>query len=164
MGEMVVMSVNYKEFQDFTKKIEQLGQNQKDEFMEACCKELAARLLQKVIKRTPVGVYEHKTGGTLRRGWTAETHEEAASGSGAGKDANKYVDSLKIEHIGNGYKVEVKNPVEYAIYVEYGHRTRDHQGWVPGRFMLTVSEKELQQSAPGMLEKKLKKYMEDVFQ
>lgn len=58
------MSVKYKELQDFTRKIEDLNKQQKDEFMKACCKELAARLLAKVIKRTPVGHYENKVGGT----------------------------------------------------------------------------------------------------
>ena len=45
-----------------------------EEFINACAKELAARLLSKVIKRTPVGQYPSgsgKVGGTLRRGWTA---------------------------------------------------------------------------------------------
>ena len=51
------MSVKYKELQDFTRKIEDLNKQQKDEFMKACCKELAARLLAKVIKRTKPGNY-----------------------------------------------------------------------------------------------------------
>lgn len=46
------MSVKYKELEDFTRKIEDLNKQQKEEFMKACCKELAARLLKKVIKRT----------------------------------------------------------------------------------------------------------------
>ena len=51
-------------------------------FVDSCAKELAARLLAKVIKRTPVGKYPKssgKKGGTLRRGWTSKTHEEADS-------------------------------------------------------------------------------------
>ena len=50
--------------------------------MEACAKELAARLLAKVIKRTPVGQYPSgsgKVGGTLRRGWTAGKNQNAIS-------------------------------------------------------------------------------------
>ena len=50
-----------------------LSSNQVDDFIESCAKELAARLLAKVIKRTPVGQYPKgsgKKGGTLRRGWT----------------------------------------------------------------------------------------------
>ena len=65
------MSVKYKELEDFTRKIEDLNKQQKEEFMKACCKELAARLLKKVIKRTKPGNHENKVGGTLRRGWTS---------------------------------------------------------------------------------------------
>ena len=57
----------------------------------------------------------------------------------------------------------MKNPIEYASYVEYGHRTANHQGWVPGQFMMTISEQEIQQSAPGILENKIKKFLGGVF-
>lgn len=139
-----------------------------DAFMEACAKELAARLLAKVIKRTPVGEYDKpvkfttkdgkevsftpksgKKGGTLRRGWTAGKRESAKG----------YADSLTINHFGNTYVIEIVNPVEYASYVEYGHRTANHKGWVQGRFMLTISEQEIQNIAPKVLENKIKKFM-----
>lgn len=169
------------------RKLDQLQAGDAQTFVEACAKELAARLLQKVIKRTPVGDYSReievvakrdskhhkkgdiykkrvnpsgKEGGTLRRGWTCESHAEAASGSGksAAADAKAYVDSLTINHIGNLVVVELVNPVEYASYVEFGHRTRNH-GWVEGRFMLTKSEQELRDIAPQVLERKIKKFL-----
>ena len=46
------------------------------------------------------------------------------------------------------------------MYVEYGHRTANHKGWVSGKFMLTISEEELKTISPRILEKKLKKYLE----
>lgn len=146
--------VNYKQLQKFAKDIEQLNSTQKDKFLEQCCKELAARLLAKVIKRTPVGVYDNgKTGGTLRRGWT---------GSKKG-NASQYVESLKVNHFGDTYVIEITNPVDYASYVEYGHRTANHQGWVDGKFMLTISETEIKQSSPKILQNKLNKYLKEVF-
>lgn len=129
-------------------------------FIEACAKELAARLLAKVIKRTPVGQYPKssgKKGGTLRRGWTSKSHEEAAGGGKT--SAAKYVESLKINHFENTYVIEIVNPVEYASYVEYGHRTANHKGWVQGRFMLTISEQEIEEIAPKVLESKIKKFL-----
>ena len=128
-----------------------------DAFCEACAKELAARLLAKVIKRTPVGQYPSgsgKKGGTLRRGWTA----------GKNSSAKKAVDSLTIHYFGDTYVIEIENPVEYASYVEYGHRTRDHSGWVSGQFMMTISEQEIQTIAPRVLENKLKKFLGGAFQ
>lgn len=175
-----------KGMQELQKELDKL-QKETDAFMEACAKELAARLLAKVIKRTPVGDYSHevtvtakrdgkkhkkgdtytkkvnyggKTGGTLRRGWTTQ---KAGSGSEGliTQNARQYVDSLKINHFGNVYVIEIINPVEYGSYVEYGHRTirKDGFGWAPGHFMLKVSEQELQQIAPKILENKIKKFL-----
>lgn len=123
-------------------------------FIESCAKELAARLLAKVIKRTPVGEYPKgsgKKGGTLRRNWTA------------GQSASDYAQSLRVNHFGDTYVIEVVNPTEYASYVEFGHRTRNHKGWVQGKFMLTISEQEIEAAAPAILEKKIKKKLGDCF-
>ncbi len=151
-------SVDVKALKDFRKKLESsLGKQQIDAFIESCAKELAARLLAKVIKRTPVGQYPKgsgKVGGTLRRGWT----------NGKGRGANEYANSLKVHHFGNVYVIEIINPVEYAPYVEYGHRTRGGNGWVEGRFMLTISAEEIQRDAPRILENKLKKKLGECFQ
>lgn len=142
--------VNIKGLENFQRQLEKL-QNP-DQFVEACVKELAARLLRLVIKRTPVGDYPKSTGkkgGTLRRGWTAQ---KQASAQG-------YAESIEVRRVGNTYIVDIVNPVEYASYVEHGHRTADHQGWVPGQFMMTISEQELQAIAPQVLEAKIKKYL-----
>lgn len=146
------------------KQLNKIQEGNVEAFIEACAKELAARLLAKVIKRTPVGEYPKssgKKGGTLCRGWTSKTHEEAVGGSGKGSiSAGKaYADTLTINHFGNTLVIEIVNPVEYASYVEYGHRTPDHKGWVQGRFMLTISEQEIQEIAPKVLEAKIKKFL-----
>lgn len=149
-------SFNFRDFAGLAENLEKLNQEQVDTFIDSCAKELAARLLAKVIKRTPVGDYPSssgKMGGTLRRGWTAEKNQSAKA----------YVDSLTVNHFGDAYVIEIINPVEYASYVEFGHRTANHQGWVNGRFMLTISEQEIQTAAPKILERKLSKYLGDVF-
>lgn len=155
---------DFKQFEKLQNKLQHLEKIDRDQFCRDAAKELAARLLAKVIKRTPVGQYEASTGvmgGTLRRGWTAETEEEASSGKSTG--ATKYAESLQITKIGNMYQIEIINPVMYASYVEYGHRTRDHKGWVEGRFMLTISEQELDAQKETILERKLKKYLGEFF-
>lgn len=141
------MGANYKQLTDFTKKIERLNNEQKEEFLEACCKELAARLLAKVIKRTP------SDSGVLRRGWTGGVKENASA----------YANSLDIKKVGDKYHIDIINPVEYASYVEYGHRTVNHDGWVQGHFMLTISESEINNSTDKILLAKLNKFMKDVF-
>ena len=140
-----------KDLKDFQQQLAKL-QNP-DDFVESCAKELAARLLRMVVKRTPVGEYPKssgKKGGTLRRGWTGSKSQVSASG---------YADSLTVHHFGDTYVIEIINPVEYASYVEYGHRTANHKGWVKGRFMMTISEQELEKIAPKVLENKIKKYL-----
>lgn len=65
---------DFRQLQRLQEKLDRLASGDVEAFCEACAKELAARLLAKVIRRTPVGQYEEgsgKTGGTLRRGWTA---------------------------------------------------------------------------------------------
>lgn len=147
---------NFQDFEKIKNNLEKLNQEQVDLFIDACAKELAARLLAKVIKRTPVGDYPNssgKKGGTLRRGWTGGKNSSAVA----------YADSLTIHHFGDAYVIEIINPVEYASYVEFGHRTANHKGWVNARFMLTISEQEIQQAAPAIIEKKLMKQMGELF-
>lgn len=145
------VKLDYGELKKLKEQVMLFGEpDQIDAFLSSCAKELAARLLAKVIKRTPVGKYPKgsgKTGGTLRRGWTA---------------SNKS-DSFSVKKVGNDYVIEIINPVEYASYVEFGHRTRNHKGWVEGKFMLTISEDEIRNSAPAILEKKLKNYLKGCF-
>ncbi len=125
------MSFDYRQVKQFRDNLEQLDRD-KNEFLQSCAKDLAARLLALTVKRTP------KDTGTLKRGWTVQS---------------------TVRHVGDTYIVEIINPVEYASYVEYGHRTRNHTGWVKGKWMMTVSEKEIQAAAPQILEKKLEKWL-----
>lgn len=142
MGRMGNFNAN--DLKKFQKELEKLNKNT-DAFLQECAKELAARLLRMVIKRTPVGEYPKssgKKGGTLRRNWT--------------------VGEIRNEE--GVYIIDIVNLVEYAPYVEYGHRTPDHKGWVPGHFMMTISEQELEKIAPKVLEKKLEKFLRSALQ
>lgn len=111
-----------------------------EEFMKDCAKELAARLLRMVVQRTPADT------GTLRRAWTAGTSSEG------------YANSIQVNHSGNVYEIAITNPMEYASYVEHGHRTPNHKGWVPGKFMMKISEEELERIAPAILEQRIYRY------
>ena len=182
---MIKGKFNYKELEKFQKRIEKLGKgtNELNAFLEECAKELAARLLPLVIARTPrqdsvtytdadgkTKVF--KNGGTLIRGWTAKTEKEAESGNTA--SVKSYVQSLEVNKNGNIYTIEVVNPVHYASYVEYGHRQEVGRyvpaigkklvnAWVDGKKMLTISEMELENITPQILEKKIKKFLEGYF-
>lgn len=131
--------VDVKELKAFRDRLDSLaGKTDLDAFYRQAAKELAARLLTMVKKRTPVDT------GTLRRGWTIG----------------------EVKAVEGGYEVEALNPTEYASYVEFGHRTRLNpeggRGWVKGRFMLQISSDELEAMAPKILERKLKKFLSQV--
>lgn len=177
--------INFEGLKEFRKSLEKLQENY-DGFMEECAKELAARLLAAVVERTPTGLppkdiddnrkttvevtgaggkkrkflsreaeiyqrhWAHYKGGTLKRSWTIG----------------------EIRKEGGTYIIEVINPVEYASYVEYGHRQepgryvpalgkRLKKGWAKGKFMMTISEQELERAAPQILEQKMRRFLEE---
>ena len=145
-----------KELEKLQKQLEELEKGKaRDKFFEDCAKELAARLLSLVIHKTPEGVYPNdssRKGGNLRRGWTG----------GKKMDAEAFAKSLEIEKSGKTYTITVENNVEYAPYVEYGHRTRGGKGFVQGKHMLETSEQELKALSPKILQDKLEKFLKGV--
>lgn len=146
-----------KELDKYIDKLKGLAEEEVQKFCEDTLKEIAARTLAKIIARTPVGVYppgSGKVGGTLRRGWTA----------GEDMDPYEYIyNHTKVIKKGRVYQIIIENPVEYAAYVEYGHRTRGGKGFVEGRFMMTISIDEMQDELPALLEKKLNDFLGEDF-
>lgn len=133
---------DYREFVNLRNKIKQIVDVDLDDFNENMVKELAARTLTKVVKRTPV------ISRRLRNSWQV---------GNVGKFNNFYV-------------IEVFNSAEYAPYVEYGHmqipgryvpaiNRKLKKSWVEGRFMLTISENEMKQNAQGIIERELTKFL-----
>lgn len=138
-------SVDYKELLEFQERLEKISK-QTDAFFEALGKDIAKRLIAKAVKRTPVGQYPSgsgKVGGTLRRGWSAK--------------------DVTITKAGRQWVITIYNRTEYASYVEYGHRTRGGKGWVKGRYMLTISEEELERELPVIIEAKVTAWIKECF-
>ncbi len=92
------------------------------------------------IKTKSVNTY---TGGTLRRGWVAKSEKRAISNKSKPTQAEieSFVKGLKFTKVGTIYKITVINPVEYAKFVNYGHRTRGGKGWVEGYFFVEKAER-----------------------
>lgn len=135
------IKVQFNGLKEFQKIIEEM-EKEKEQLMIDTIKELAGRLLRKVIKRTPSDT------GNLRRNWTVSD----------------------VRKNGGNYEIEVSNSTEYASYVEFGHRQtpgrfvpaigkRLKKSWVKGKFMLTISESELQKQAPAVIEKKITEWL-----
>lgn len=127
-------SVDVKQFEELQKRIEQLQKVDMDAFCKKIAKELAARLLRMVKQRTPVD------SGFLRNNWRSDE---------------------RVSYNDGEYKITIYNATEYAVYVEYGHRTRNHKGWVEGRFMMTKSEILLGNQVEKIIETRLKQFLRE---
>lgn len=171
------MGAKFDDLKKFKEQLEELNENQ-FVFFEHCAKELAGRLLEKVVKRTPRGVKQKFGPKTIKvKGASGKTQTFVSK---EGERYQKYwkdyePGTLKrswtvgpVEKTPQGYKIEVKNPMHYAVYVEFGHRQTPgryvpalgktlKKGWVPGRFMLTISEKEIVAMMGKYLERELKR-------
>lgn len=160
---------------NFKQRLETLIDSQLDAFMNRAVRECANWLLSLVIPRTPVGKVH---GGTLRRGWLNNTANQAGKGTGSNVSASEITaraNGMNVERgKRGGYSVTVTNPVYYASYVEYGHRQtpgryvpafgkRLVKSWVEGQHFLKLSEDELREIAPEMLEELLNEFLRTVF-
>ena len=161
------MATDYSQLIELRDKLEALSKGKSSRFCDECVKELAARVLSKTIRRTPVGDYSNaydveddgenkflvmydKMGGTLRKGWT----------------------TTPVSIRGTNHNIDVINQVPYASYVEYGHRQEPgryvpaidkklKKSWVRGQFMLTDSAKEISRKAPQIVQAKLDKFLQE---
>ena len=139
------MSFNFSQLVAFQKRLKQLDKK----IQEKTCKNVADGLASKLVKatkqRTPVGKYpksSDKVGGTLRRGWKSK--------------------GFKIPR---GYERIVYNDVEYAPYVEYGHRiVKNGQtvGFVQGRHMFEKSIAEVRKIADSYAKQKAEETIREV--
>lgn len=107
---------DYSEFEKYAGNFEKLAAKLSNtELAIEALQRAGNKSLGTVKKATPVD------GGTLRRGWSIE----------------------KVQQNSNGASLMLINNIEYAPFVEYGHRTRpgktSKQKWVEGTFMLTNS-------------------------
>lgn len=126
-----------------------------EEFMRDVVKTAGKRCQAKTEKRTPVDT------GQLRQNW----------------------DTSEVVKRGFNYTVDVINPVEYAEYVEFGHRIKHKQTvgrYVPAigkklvnpyvvgkyiepKYMVTRSIEEVQNELPNLVEEKINKKLTEIF-
>ena len=128
-------------------------------------KEVAKQFLNRVKKKTPVGV--------VPKGIDDETYQQYWAGYHGGTLRRRW-SVLPVEKQGNEYVVTIINNSKYASYVEYGHRQepgrfvpqlgkRLKASWVEGKFMMRITEQEIEQLMPHMVEKHIEKKLREVF-
>lgn len=98
---------------------------------------IAQLAIRKVKKMTPVDT------GDLRNNWKYEVIKK-----------------------GDSYIIIIYNQLEYASFVENGHRivvAGQTVGWVEGRFMLKLTIDEMERIAPNMWQREIDKEMRRLF-
>ena len=154
------LNIDVSEFKRFSEKTAKNLKENYDKAIDDSLNELGGRLLNKVIRKTPVGksikdkmnnkIQTIYTGGNLRRSW--------------------YLSKL-IKSDDKRF-ITLYNVARYAIYVEYGHRQTPGRfvpaigkklkaSWVKGRFMMTNSVTEINKIRQTVFNRNLAKYMED---
>lgn len=138
---------DYSAFEEWAKQIDKLVDNKTAEKMtKQTLLELATAVLRRTKQKTPV------ISGHLRRNWQIG----------------------QVIKNGDYYEIEVFNPIEYAEFVEYGHRQevgryvpalgkKLKQPYVEGQHMLRLSVQEVEELMPEVLEQKMAEMMEAVF-
>ena len=166
------LNIDVSEFKRFTEKNVRKIKENYDKAIDDSLNELGGRLLNKVIRKTPVG---KSIKGELTRYIK-------------GKNKGKYKTKTVINHIGGNLRrswyvskviksddkrfITLYNIARYAIYVEYGHRQTPGRfvpaigkklkaSWVKGRFMMTNSVTEINKIRQAVFNRNLAKYMED---
>lgn len=127
--------------QEFLKRLERAQAIIDSEFMQAA-KDIGLAFLKEVKEQTPKGLT-----GKLNQSW-----------------------KMEVSKNGNVYEVIAFNPMEYASFVESGHRQqvgryvpaigkRLVNPWVEGRFMMRLTEEQIKQKIPQItqqIEERLK--------
>lgn len=122
-------------------------QNIIDDFCIQVTQEISQDFVKAVIAKTPGGQT-----GALKNNWVSNIIKE-----------------------GNIYKIEVINPLKYAEFVEFGHRQqpgryvkaigkRLKKSWVQGKFMLTLTERDLQRNLDKIIREKVNAFIMEALQ
>lgn len=170
---------SYKNFEKMAAQFDQaLAERMVERMITDILKEAGMRGLAKVKKRTPVGVYDShvefianlpqkavnfttKSGKQVSFTAKARTRQVKfdAKQRRVGGHLRRSWQVGSVKRQGNGFTIEIFNNVEYASYVEYGHRTRNNKRWVVGKFMLTISLKEIEALLPAIADKHAKRFL-----
>lgn len=129
---------DFRKLQQLADNVQALVNGEANNFTMNAVNEIALRLLRRIKQKTPVKE------SALKDNW----------------------DIGSITHVGNTYKIEIINPMDYASYVEYGHRQtpgryvsaigkRLKASWVNGKFMMTISISEIEAQMPAIIEEKV---------
>lgn len=121
---MAIGRIDDEQFQAWADRVR--GKIDRDEVkkeLSRSVKRIGTQAIRTVKSNTPVDT------GHLRRSWRVQ-------------DAG---------FTGGSWSIELTNGVEYASYVESGHRTRGGKNWVPGQFFMKNSLNAIKSQLPDLI-------------
>lgn len=135
-------SVDFSDLEEFADKLNELSKVKVEQFIKDVTIQLGWKLMGKAMKNTPVDT------GTLKASWQL----------------------TDVKEDGDNYYITLINPMEYASFVEYGHRqevgryvpkirARLKRPWVDGYFFLTKADIEMGQELPKLIETKVREFL-----
>lgn len=140
VGHTCAIKVDTRELDGLTEKLHELRLNEVEKVHIQLVKELASKVIQKVMHTTPVDT------GRLISGYGAGPDKSGDPGG---------LTALEVGRRGDSYYIYVYNNTYYAEYVDWGHRTRDLNGWVQGQYYFLIPAMEVEYEAPSYVEKRI---------
>lgn len=148
---------DFKEFENYTKKFEKMT-TEFDEFLRNFLLKQAQRVVANAKRRTPVDT------GAMRASWGIGSQKISLTKVGSGKSVKIDPENSTIADIsvvGNNFEVEIWNSVDYASYIEWGHRTRGGGSWVEGYYILTISISQVENAIPARFNNEFTKFLKE---
>ena len=132
-------SFDFAQFRQCAQGLERaLEQQRVQKMLAEALQQIANEILAAVVRRTPVDT------GQLRRNWQI----------------------TGVQRQGNDFLVTIYNNVEYAIFVEHGHRIVVNGatvGFVDGKYMLCIGVEQVAKRMPQILEKHTQALLQEIF-
>lgn len=146
---------DFSEFQEFADHFDDML-NDKN-FLLDVANELGNGMLSSLKANTPVGQYDGTVffvqGGKLFKFMPKNARKKVG-----GTLARSWFLTPAIQ-LGNEILVEATNNIYYGPFVNYGHRTADHKGWVEGQFFVEASMDEVEANLDPILMNRFLNYL-----
>lgn len=170
MQGLCVMKKDFSKLKQFYADLKDLSQYKKDIFLAQMANDLAAMFLAEVKKRTPVGKGTFEVVGYYKRGKNKGKPKLRRISQGGSLRRAWRIKSV-VNHR-NYYIAVVHNNMEYASYVENGHRQhvgqyvpvlgkRLKKSFVEGQHMMKLSAELIEQEGQAYVNKKFYEFLKE---
>lgn len=148
-------------------------QDDSDALLQRMTQRLAQIFLREVKRRTPVGVKPTPEKKAVQKRGTGKKRKKFLADYWKGYQGGALRRSWAIHAVrkaGGVWVATIINPMEYASYVEYGHRQqpgryvpaigrRLKNSWTPGRFMMTLSAEFIETDGAAYIQREFERYL-----